>query len=104
MTVPLDMQPPGGVDEPRFEAPWQARIFAAVVTLADAGCFRWEEFQQRLIAEVARGKGNPEHYYEHWLAAAETLLAEKGLLTSDRLAARIAALRPQSKPTRPAMP
>jgi len=80
----------------RFDAPWQARIFAAVVSLADAGCFRWDEFQQRLIAEVGRGDGDPHRYYEHWLAAAETLLADKGLLAADRLAARIAALRPAS--------
>jgi nitrile hydratase accessory protein len=65
-----------------------------VVSLADAGCFRWEEFQQCLVAEVGRGDGDPGHYYEHWLAAAEKLLARKGLLTPDRLAGRIAALRP----------
>jgi nitrile hydratase accessory protein len=100
MTLPPDIQPPGGADDPRFEAPWQARVFAAVVSLADAGCFRWDEFQQRLIAEVGRGEGDPGHYYEHWLAAAEKLLVEKGLLTSNRLADRIAALRP----TPPAAP
>lgn len=94
MTLPPDVQLPGGGDAPRFEAPWQARIFAAVVSLGDAGCFRWEEFQRRLIAEVGRGDGDPARYYQHWLAAAETLLAEKGLLTPDRLAGRIAALRP----------
>jgi len=79
----------------RFQAPWQARIFAAVVSLAGAGCFRWEEFQQRLSAELGRGDGDPRRYYEHWLAAAEKLLAEKDLVTSDRLAGRIATLRPQ---------
>jgi nitrile hydratase accessory protein len=94
MTAPFQPDLPNGGTAPRFEAPWQARIFAAVVSLADAGCFRWEEFQQRLIAEVGRGDGDPGHYYEHWLAAAEKLLAEKGLLTSDRLAGRIVALRP----------
>jgi nitrile hydratase accessory protein len=94
MTVPPPPVLPNDGATPRFDAPWQARIFAAVVSLADAGCFRWEEFQQRLIAEVGRGDGDPGHYYEHWLAAAEKLLAEKGLLTSDRLAGRIAALRP----------
>ena len=93
MTVPPAVGLLNGGAEPRFEAPWQARIFAAVVSLADAGCFRWEEFQQRLIAEVGRGDGDPGRYYEHWLAAAEKLLAEKGLLTSDRLAGRLAALR-----------
>jgi nitrile hydratase accessory protein len=85
---------PGDGATLRFDAPWQARIFAAVVSLAEAGCFQWKEFQQRLIAEVGRGDGDPDRYYAHWLAAAEKLLAEKGLLTPDRLAGRIAALRP----------
>jgi nitrile hydratase accessory protein len=99
MTVPPDPGLPNDDASPRFEAPWQARIFAAMVSLADAGCFRWEEFQQRLTAEVGRGDGDPRHYYEHWLAAAEKLLAEKGLLTSHGLARRIAALRPASTAT-----
>ncbi|MCI0429483.1 MAG: nitrile hydratase accessory protein [Rhodospirillales bacterium] len=94
MSTPLQPGLPNDDTAPRFEAPWQARIFAAVVSLADAGCFRWEEFQQRLIAEVGRGDGDPGRYYAHWLAAVEKLLTEKGLLTSDRLAGRIAALRP----------
>jgi len=93
MAPPEPGLPNDGVIQ-RFDAPWQARIFAAVVSLADAGCFRWEEFQQRLSVEVGRGDGDSRHYYEHWLAAAEKLLAEKGLLTSDRLAGHIAALRP----------
>ena len=96
MTAPPEPGLPNDGAIQRFDAPWQARIFAAVVSLAEAGCFRWEEFQQRLIAEVGRSDGDPHHYYEHWLAAAENLLAEKGLLTPDRLAARIAALRPTS--------
>jgi len=90
--------------EPRFEEPWQARIFAAVVCLADAGCFRWDEFQQALIAEIGHGEGDPGRYYEHWLAAAERLLANKGLLTSDRLAGRIAALRPPPRSPRRGAP
>ena len=104
MTVPPDLGLPNEGAGPRFEAPWQARIFAAMVSLADAGCFRWEEFQQRLIAEVGRGDGDPGRYYEHWLAAAEKLLAEKGLLTPARLAGRIAALRPQHRPARRGTP
>ena len=79
MTMPPDPGLPSDTVAPRFEAPWQARIFAAMVSLADAGCFRWEEFQQRLIAEVGRGDGDPGRYYEQWLAAAEKLLTEKGL-------------------------
>jgi nitrile hydratase accessory protein len=90
---------PGDEAGRRFDAPWQARIFAAVVSLADSGCFGWDEFQQRLIAEVGRGNGEPHSYYEHWLAAAEKLLAEKGLLTAGRLADRLSALRPAPSAT-----
>ena len=38
MTVPPGLLNDGAA--PRFDAPWQARIFAAVVSLAEAGCFR----------------------------------------------------------------
>jgi hypothetical protein len=57
MTAAPEPGPPNDADIRRFDAPWQARIFAAVVSLAEAGCFRWEEFQQRLSAEVGRGDG-----------------------------------------------
>ena len=80
-----------------FEAPWQARAFATVVALAEAGRFRWAEFQQRLIAEIAAGDGDPDHYYEHWLAAAEKLLAAKGLVAPGALQARVDELRPTDK-------
>jgi len=99
MTLPPALDLPSDGGGPRFDAPWQARIFAAVVSLADAGCFRWEEFQQRLIDEVGRGDGDPRGYYECWLAAAEALLADRGLLSSDRLADRIVALRPAPSAT-----
>ena len=100
------MKPPG-INRPdedgerRFEEPWQARIFAAVICLVDAGCFRWEEFQQALIAEIGQNEGDSARYYEHWLAAAERLLGDKGLLTPDRLADRIAALLPPPPVRRP---
>ena len=97
-TVPPDDE------RPRFQAPWEARIFATVVSLADAGCFRWEEFQQRLSAELGRGDGDPGHYYEHWLAATEAVLADKGLLASRDLVGRIASLQVARKPTGSATP
>ncbi len=67
---------PGDGEGPRFTAPWQARVFALVVALAEQGRFPWPEFQRRLIEEVARDGDDPEHYYECWLAAAERLVRE----------------------------
>lgn len=64
---------------PVFSAPWQARAFAIVVALAQDGRFEWPEFQSRLIVRIGQGDGDPAHYYEHWLAAAEDLLAAKGM-------------------------
>jgi nitrile hydratase accessory protein len=65
---------------PVFSAPWQARAFAIVVALAKDGRFGWPEFQSRLIARIGQGDGDPAHYYEHWLAAAEDLLAAKDMI------------------------
>ena len=41
MTAPPEPGIPIDGAAARFDAPWQARIFAAVVSLAEAGCFRW---------------------------------------------------------------
>jgi len=78
---------PKGGDGPIFTAPWQARAFAIVVALAEAGRFEWVEFQSRLIAQIGQGDGDPAHYYEHWLAAAEDLLAAKGIIRPGATAA-----------------
>lgn len=86
--------------DPTFEAPWQARAFATVVTLHERGYFEWNEFQARLIETVRAADGDADasledvsetDYYEHWLAAAESLLREKGLLDGAELEARTAA-------------
>lgn len=81
---------------PVFRAPWEAQAFALAVTLHDAGHFSWPEWAARLAAEIARAGagGDPDRgdtYYEHWLAALETLVAEKGLVGAPELARRKAA-------------
>jgi nitrile hydratase accessory protein len=81
---------------PVFRAPWEAQAFALAVTLHDAGHFSWREWAGRLAAEIARAgaRGDPDRgdtYYEHWLAALETLVAEKGLVGAAELARRKAA-------------
>lgn len=75
-----------------FEAPWQARAFAVVVSLYRDGVFEWNEFQARLIEEVqsgpAAGPEGEDAYYRHWIAAAETLLREKDVVTAEELRRR----------------
>ena len=87
MTFDLDQ------DAPVFRARWEAQAFAMTVKLHEAGHFTWVEWAAHLGAELAaaRDRGDPDdgsRYYHHWLAALEKLVAEKGLLTSDQLAAR----------------
>jgi nitrile hydratase accessory protein len=90
-----------------FSEPWEARAFAVAVALCEAGCFRWEEFQQSLIDEIARAQAagraasSGADYYSHWLAALTELLAGKGLVDIHDLEARVAAAGPPPPPQDP---
>jgi len=70
---------------PVFAEPWQAQAFALAVKLCEQGHFSWSEWTQALGAEIkaAADRSQPDdgsHYYEHWLAALERLITEKGLI------------------------
>ena len=72
-----------------FAEPWQAQAFALAVKLSEAGWFTWAEWAAALAAEIKaadaedararRAADDGTRYYEHWLAALEKLVAEKGL-------------------------
>lgn len=84
---------PRDADGPVFRAPWEAQAFAMAVKLHEAGHFTWREWADRLAAEIrrARERGDPDlgtTYYEHWLAALEAIVAEKGLVDGGELARR----------------
>ena len=69
---------------PVFAEPWQAQAFALAVKLSERGHFSWKEWADALAAELTAAveRGEPDdgsHYYEHWLAALERLIAAKGL-------------------------
>ena len=78
----------------KFAEPWEAKAFAIVVSLAQAGHISWPEWVECFSKEVAAATadeacgGQPRSYYAQWLNAAETLLAEKGLASPDQLQAR----------------
>ena len=72
--------------EPVFNEPWDSRVFGAAVALCERGMFEWDEFRERLIAEIAADDATtgsraqaPATYYEHFLAALERVLIEKGI-------------------------
>ena len=85
------MSPPPEPEEPVFAEPWQARAFALVLKLAERGHFTSSEWTAALSRQVAGDDGS--RYYEHWLAALEKLVVEKGLTETTTLAARKEAWR-----------
>jgi len=79
--------------EPIFAEPWEAQAFALAVKLSEQGHFTWKEWAAALASELqaAASRGEPDdgsHYYQHWLAALEGLVAAKGLMDPAALAAR----------------
>jgi nitrile hydratase len=69
--------------EPIFHTPWERRVFAMTL-LALGNMANLDEFRHGVE------RMDPVHYlsssyYEHWLAALETLAVEKGILTHEEL-------------------
>jgi nitrile hydratase accessory protein len=88
---------PEGHAETSFDHPWEIRAFALAVAVHENGEYVWREFQSALVESIShwqRTQGadgdQPWRYYEHWLAALENVLAEKGLIAAAELDARAA--------------
>lgn len=88
-------------DEPAFAAPWEAEAFAIVVALQDAGVIAADEWAQTLSAELHRpeARADGSDYYQHWLAALEKLLADKGLTEAAAIAATTEAWKRAARAT-----
>jgi nitrile hydratase accessory protein len=77
--------------EPVFNEPWESRIFGAAVVLCERGLFQWDEFRERLIAEITSADAAHDasaassSYYERFLAALERLLVDKGICATDEI-------------------
>jgi nitrile hydratase len=73
------------IDEPAFHADWEAHVFALNRALIGRGVYNLDEFRdavERLPPQVYLASS----YYEKWLRAITTLLAEKGVLTQEEMA------------------
>ncbi len=73
---------------PVFREPWEAQAFAMTIALHESGVFTWKEWADTLAIEIerAQARGDPdtgETYYQHWLAALEKIVAQKGVATPD---------------------
>ena len=105
LTVRLDLDgpaaPPRSNGELVFAEPWESRAFGLVMALHSAGAFGWEEFRQRLIAQVAAwedgaGPGDCFSYYRCWVDALEDVLVARALVAAGAVVERAAdmAARP----------
>lgn len=82
-----------------FNTPWESRAFGMAVALYEQGRYQhWDEFRERLIAEISawerhhREREEPWNYYERWLAALERLLVEKDMLSKEEIELRTAGI------------
>jgi len=76
-------------NEPVFSEPWQAQAFALVIGLHETGLFDWTEWATALSQQLANAENDSaDNYYNHWLSALESLIADKGLTTSEAINAR----------------
>jgi nitrile hydratase accessory protein len=78
---------------PVFAEPWQARAFALMLRLRERGHFTATEWSAALGKELnnTAQPDRPEeasHYYQHWLAALESLVLAKGLTDPQSLTER----------------
>ncbi|HKA46299.1 MAG TPA: nitrile hydratase accessory protein [Burkholderiales bacterium] len=82
---------PRDAEGPVFREPWEAQAFAMTLALHERGLFAWTEWAATLAAEIKRAQqaGDPDlgnTYYNHWLAALERIVAEKGIASEHSLA------------------
>ena len=89
--------PPRRNGELVFAAPWESRLFGLTMSLHRAGVFAWDEFRERLIAEIGACPPEAWSYWRCWQRAFERVLAAKGLcapLELERRAHVLAARAP----------
>jgi nitrile hydratase accessory protein len=91
MTTVLLPGMPQDCGEPVFAEPWQAQAFAMALALHQRGLFSWPEWADALSKQIAAAQADGDAdlgdtYYQHWLAALETLVAAKGASSADELA------------------
>ncbi|GAA0490929.1 hypothetical protein [Streptomyces olivaceiscleroticus] len=72
---PLEIE----ADEPPFHADWEARVYALNTALVRSGVYTLDEFRDA-VERMAPAAYLSASYYERWLHAIETLVAERKVL------------------------
>ncbi|MFO0991018.1 MAG: nitrile hydratase accessory protein [Hyphomicrobiales bacterium] len=76
-------------DGPVFREPWEAQVFAMIVSLHERGTFTWSEWTQALGKQLK--SGIEENYYESCLKTLETLVERNYILSHEERLDRIEA-------------
>lgn len=84
---PIDPEP----NEPVFHEDWQRHMFGMFIATLPAGLFSLDQVRHAIERMGSQAYLNTS-YYEHWLAALETLMVEGGHVTAAELQARKAEL------------
>jgi nitrile hydratase subunit beta len=74
---------PLGEDGQPFAADWEARVYALNGVLRQRGVYTTDEFRDA-IERIPPADYLALSYYERWLRAIETLLAEKGAVPPEQ--------------------
>lgn len=74
-------------DEPLFHTPWEKEVFAMSLATLGQGLCNLDEFRHG-IERMGQAEYLQSTYYEHWLAAMERVLVEKGVIEANELAER----------------
>jgi hypothetical protein len=67
-----------------FHADWEARVYALVFALLGRRIYNVDEFRDT-IERLPPASYLSASHYERWLAAVETLLAERGIVPAEAL-------------------
>jgi nitrile hydratase subunit beta len=74
-------------NEPVFHADWERRLYALALPAMRAAHINTDEFRHA-IERIPPARYLASSYYERWLAAAEALLVERGIVTREELLAK----------------
>ena len=79
--------------KPVFNEPWESRVFGMAVGLCERGFYDWDEFRERLIAEISSADARHENstYYERFIRVLQRLMVEKRICIDGEIDQRAAA-------------
>ena len=84
----------GDQSEPRFFAPWQARLFALTLAAYENGLFSWPDWSARFskilrempaLPEPSSDEDHADQYFLAWMRSFEDLIHDIGAATPDTI-------------------